>query len=282
MGEQHAEQDQEGAVHDVGVLLERDEAHRPELQHQRAEQGAVDARQPAEHGGSKHGDALRKVERAGALRRDEVIEVGEEGTREPGRDGPERVSGQLHAVGGDAERRREHGALAQHQERRPVARGQQVAQDREPSDGDDGDGEVVAVAAQLMAEEGQRRDVEEPDLAAGPAAEDRDEVRHQQHQEERRHGKRPAAEPKSWNARDEADHEGRSGGCRQVGEKVGGAVGCDVARDVRTHGVERDLAEGELSGVPERQVQAADDHREHQHQAELAYPIRPEAEPRHQ
>ena len=156
----------------------------------------------------------------------------------------------------------------------------QVAEDGEPHDGAHQHGHVEATGGQLDAEQRRAGDADQPAESAGLLREDRQQVRDQQDQEERHHGEGPAAKPQAGDAGCEPDDQGAERPHRDAEEQVVVAAGREVARRVGAGGVHGDLAESQLAGVAEAEVQPAHRQAEDGDQDDLAGPERPSAHPR--
>jgi hypothetical protein len=151
-GQQHAAQDEQHPVGDQGELRERRRPAEHDLDDRRADECAVHALRPAEHGARDERDGEREHE---VVRRDEAVEQHEQAAGHAGRDRTEHVDGQLGAVAVDPERAGQHGALPEHPQGAAVSRDHHVAHDREPRHQAGDRHQEEAVGRQHLAEEGR-------------------------------------------------------------------------------------------------------------------------------
>ena len=139
-----------------------------------------------------------------------------------------------------------------------MARDHEVAHHREPKDGHHDDHHVVLLGVEFGAEERRRFHTGEAVSAAGLAAEDRQYVRHEQDQEERRHRQGPVAQSQPGNAGQDTDPQRHGTGGSELEQDVGVTGLGHQTRGVCTRRVHRGLAERQFTGEAEAQVQAAD------------------------
>ncbi len=138
--------------------------------------------------------------------------------------------------------------------RDPVAGHDDVAQHREPEEGDDARGNVYAVLGEYDAQKCRGDYSAESTGSTRARLEDRQDVGQEQHKEERRHRQRPAAETETWDTRDDPDDQRRDGRGDELDDEVGLAELGDDAGRIRTRGKHRRLSESELTGVSQSQV----------------------------
>ena len=140
----------------------------------------------------------------------------------------------------------------------PWARDHQVTHHREPEHGHDDDHHVVLLGVEFGTEERRRLHTGEAVSAAGLATEDRQYVRYQQNQEERRHRQGPVAQAQTGNTGQDSDRQCHCSGGSKLKQNVGVTCLGHQTRGVGTGRVHRCLAECQFTGKAEAQVQATD------------------------
>jgi hypothetical protein len=230
---------------------------RQQRQQDRAEHRAEDRAAPADQ--DRDEEEQREVEGEG-VRRDVGLQAREEPTRDRGRGAGEEEDDHQQARLGDAAGFRGHLGVADGDERAAEAAGGDVAAHPGPERGE-------AEAEQVEAPGGvQRRGKFRPrkaDAAAGDALPGQRDLRDDGGEAERRHGEVEGAQPQRRQPHHHAEHRADHG--RDAERREGRHRLRDIARGQHARGVgaereQRDIADGELPGEADDEVQARHQH----------------------
>src|ERR1700722_9444561 len=274
-GEQDADGQQENTVNRYRVLLERTGLQRPENQERRAQRSAPDAVGPADDRRREHGD--QHVHREG-VRADESRQVGEQGSGDTRREGPQYIGGNLQAKRGTAQRLRQSRALAEHSQRGSERGHDHIAEDKHPYGRDDHRDGVEAGITERLAEQGGTDDAGQAEQASGLGLQDLRDTRDKKDEEERHDRERPVTQAHARYARQQTSQRGQDDRGQDRQRQVSNSVVIQYCGHICARREHSYLTQGHFIGVSEAEVQAAAQEGVNPDEHDLPLPVGADAE----